>query len=845
MGGNELMMSLRLQLAEKVSGPLKNITQASQINAKALRANRDQLRALERQSGLIQRLKQQQEAFKRASNEMRTNQANLNALKLSGAATAAQIKAQTALVDKSTLAFTRQKDRLFELRSAATAAGIGKLSDDEKRLADSISRTTQQIQQQEGALKRLDQLREQRNRALAVTAGIGGAGLALRMAGNRGLNASRNLMASSFEFDAAMADLQGKFNLSSESAELQALREHLKSFYQEDLVDLTTGLQTMAQQGFSMQQAMAGIPTLIAAADAAGMSQADAAASFAGVMKGFNLSFDDFAQTSDMLVAASGAGNIALDQLNASLASIAPQARASGFSLQETAAMLGALNQAGINAEDSVTSLQAVMRGLQSPNTKALAAIGIRPGDAKNMQELLALVSQKTAGMGDLKQLEALSNIFGSKNAAMMQQLMTQMRGGGFDEVMNQINNSQGATTKLATQNTNHLQDATEDLQHSLGNIRQEVADLNKEWLRELAISVTAVIGSIRAWIKENPRLVATLSKFFMIGSAIMAVVGTLMVAFAAMAAPAIMFKFAIMGLSVKGFGLIGMLKGLFTLLRAHPFGLLIAAIAFAASAIYANWDAIVWFFKDTWDNIKTFFSSGIANIAATIINWSPIGLFHKAFAAVLSWFGIDLPGDFGAAAVGMITGFGEGVLGMAGWLWDTVTGVFSGVFDWFADMPARFMEMGGQVMSGLVDGIKGAAGAVKDAVVNTAESVVGWFKGILGIKSPSRVFMAAGLNISEGAAIGITNGLPRVKRATEALGNEALPRFRADTRAPIGSIAAAAARSAPVAYGGNSYEIHIHGAQHNEQQIARMVVSEIEKYERSKQARARSSYHD
>jgi hypothetical protein len=419
-----------------------------------------------------------------------------------------------------------------------------------------------------------------------------------------------------------------------------------------------------------------------------------------------------------------------------------------------------------------------------------------------------------------------------------------EMRGGGFDEVMGQINNSQGATTKLAEQNTNHLKDATDDLQNSLGNIRQEVADLNKEWLRELAISVTAVIGSIRTWIKENPRLVATLSKFFMVGSALLAVVGTLLMAFAAMAALVIMFKFAIIGLSVKGFGLMSMLKGLFTLVRAHPFGLLITAIAFAASAIFANWDAIVWFFKDTWDNIKTFFTSGIANIAATIINWSPLGLFHKAFAAVLSWFGIDLPGDFGAAAVGMITGFGEGVLNMGGWLLDTVAGVFNAVFDWFTDMPARFMEMGGQVMIGLVDGIKGAAGAVKDAVVNTAESVVGWFKGILGIKSPSRVFMAAGLNISEGAAIGITNGLPRVKRATEALGNEALPRFRADTRSPIGSAAAAAAR-APITYGGNSYEIHVHGADFGAQQIARMVVSEIEKYERSKQARARSSYHD
>lgn len=852
MAGNDLMMNLRLQLAEKVSGPLKEMAQASQINTKALRANRDQLRALERQSGLIQRLKQQQEAFRRASNEMRVNQANLDALKLSGSATAAQIKAQTALVDKSTLAFTRQKDRLFELRSAATAAGIGRLSDDERRLAGEITRTTQQIQQQEGALKRLDQLREQRNRALAVTAGIGAVGLGMRMAGNKGLNTSRNLIASGFAFDSEMANLQGKFNLASGSAELLELRDLIQSFDRKDSAQLAVAVQQFAQAGFTLKQSMAGVPTLIHAADAAHMSLSDTAVSFSGVMKGFNRSYDEFAAISDKIFGASQASGIAVDKFNDALASIGPTARATGFSLEHTAAFLGLLNRAGIDASDSASGLKTMLERLQKPNEQALRRIGIDPSKVNSMPELIGLIEQQTAGMSDLRQLEVYSEIFGKGQAVLAQQLFRQMRGGGMDEMLGTINNSGGATARLAEQNSNHLQNATDDLKASLGGLKQVFFDANESWLRPLVQQLTEVISGFRAWLKENPALAKALGIVFIAGSALLATVGTLMTALAGILVPIITLKYMFAMLGVKGLTLGsavlklgGAFKALGATIFATPIGWLVIALSGLAFAIYKNWDAIVWFFKDTWDNIKTFFSSGIGNITATILNWSPLGLFHKAFAAVLSWFGIDLPADFGAAAVGMITSFGEGLLSMGGWLLDTVAGLFNGVFDWFTDMPARFMEMGGLVIDGLVDGIKGAAGAVKDAVVNTANSVVGWFKGILRIESPSKVFMAAGLNISEGAAIGITNGLPRVKRATEALGNEARPRFTADTRSPIGSIAAAAAARAPVTYGGDQITINIIGTGLNAQEVAQAVDAKLRQRDQAKAASRRSSYYD
>ncbi|RZN55083.1 phage tail tape measure protein [Avibacterium paragallinarum] len=112
-----------------------------------------------------------------------------------------------------------------------------------------------------------------------------------------------------------------------------------------------------------------------------------------------------------------------------------------------------------------------------------------------------------------------------------------------------------------------------------------------------------------------------------------------------------------------QGLMLVG--KGILFIGRAlglSPIGMAIMAIAGAAFLIYKYWDPIKTFFADIWEKVKGFFSSGIGNITATILDWSPIGLFYKAFAAVLSWFGVELPSSFSEFGKGMINKLGEGI---------------------------------------------------------------------------------------------------------------------------------------------------------------------------------------
>ena len=129
------------------------------------------------------------------------------------------------------------------------------------------------------------------------------------------------------------------------------------------------------------------------------------------------------------------------------------------------------------------------------------------------------------------------------------------------------------------------------------------------------------------------------------------------------------------------------------------------------------------------WTNIKTFFNSGIGNITATILNWSPLGLFYKVFAGVLSWFGIDLPNNF--------------------------------------------TEFGKNIINGLVNGINQAWESAKQTVSELGDSVKNWFTEKLGIHSPSRVFMGYGENTVDGLVIGVAKSAMKAANAVSGMGEK------------------------------------------------------------------------
>ena len=311
-------------------------------------------------------------------------------------------------------------------------------------------------------------------------------------------------------------------------------------------------------------------------------------------------------------------------------------------------------------------------------------------------------------------------------------------------------------------------------LKNSLTEIAEKIGKAFLPVITSFVENITPVIYSITEWVETNPQLMEWV---LTIGGGVGAVVGgllTLHSAFSFVTAGLLPFlklgKFlggflgnflfsAINKLSL-GFGyLIGYIakgammfsKAIFMMSRAlltNPIGLLIAGIAVAAYLIYDNWGKIgpwfaeLWqtvsgafssawssitnFCSEAWTNISNFFTSGIGNITATILDWSPLGLFQQVFSTVLSWFGIDVP--------------------------------------------SKFSDFGKNMIDGLVNGIKNAWEGAKQIVSDLGEGIKGWFAEKLGIHSPSRVFKGYGVNVVEGLAIGMNKSIPMAEDASDNL---------------------------------------------------------------------------
>lgn len=206
-------------------------------------------------------------------------------------------------------------------------------------------------------------------------------------------------------------------------------------------------------------------------------------------------------------------------------------------------------------------------------------------------------------------------------------------------------------------------------------------------------------------------------------------------------------------------------------------------------------------FFNNIWTQIKTAFSGGIAGIGALIINWSPIGLFYSAFAAVLSWFGIDLPAKF--------TGFCA------------------------------------MILDGLKNGILSKVQAVKDALSSAVTGVIDKAKSILDIHSPSRVFAEIGDFTMQGMAVGLLNSSDLPIKALDQTHQKIVQTDIARPNIRSSQPVRAKSNSA-IQVAGDTVTIQMHVAPgQNIQQIQSMLENMLNKREREKMARVRSSFKD
>lgn len=122
----------------------------------------------------------------------------------------------------------------------------------------------------------------------------------------------------------------------------------------------------LAQAGFDTNQILSATPDVLNLATAGNLSLAESADIASNVLGGMQLQVSELTRVTDVMAETAAASNTDIQQLGQALSTAAPLAAASSVSIEDTAAAIGALSNAGIQGSRAGTGLLGVIRQLSN-----------------------------------------------------------------------------------------------------------------------------------------------------------------------------------------------------------------------------------------------------------------------------------------------------------------------------------------------------------------------------------------------------------------------------------------------------------------------------------------------
>jgi TP901 family phage tail tape measure protein len=286
----------------------------------------------------------------------------------------------------------------------------------------------------------------------------------------------------------------------NELIKLRNIAKDLGSTTEFSAAQAADGLSFLAMAGFNAAESMAAIPAVLDLATAASMDLAQAADIASNIMSGFGIAASEAASLTDVLAAASSRSNTSVAQLGAAMSTVAPISAALGISVQDTAAAIGIMSDAGIQGERAGTALRGVLASLSGPTTQAqeaLAKYGMTAADVNPETRALANI------MGDL-QTAGLSTadamtIFGREAASGA--LVLAGASGQVRDFGNELRNADGAAAEMAKTMRDNLGGDIKGLQSAIAGL---IIALGDAGLTDAIRSLVQMMTTAFRFISEN-----------------------------------------------------------------------------------------------------------------------------------------------------------------------------------------------------------------------------------------------------------------------------------------------------------------------------------------------------
>lgn len=385
----------------------------------------------------------------------------------------------------------------------------------------------------------------------------------------------------------------------------------------------------------------------------------------------FRIEGDAVVGAMDDLFRVSQATGVGMNELAAGVQANAPALQNLGFGFQDSIALLGSLDKAGLNSTQIMSSLS---RGLVN-----LAKDGEQPQDAfrRVTSEIQTFIDEGNTAAA----LDLAGQVFGTRGAS---QFVGALQSGVLN--MNDLMAATGATGDTILGVGAETMDFAERWQMTMNTAMTALEPLATALFTALSDGLNAAMPTLQAlgeWVGENTGAIGIIA----------GVIGvTLVAAFFAWAA-------SIWATTVA--------------LLANPITWIIIAIVALVAAVVAlamNWDSVVAWISEVWGGFITWITGVIDGF---VVWWN--GMW-EGFAAWIGQLWQGIVDGVSAAWSGFVSWLQGIVSGLVSW-WN---GIWTGVGDFFSGLWA-----------GIVAFVTNYINTVRNIITTVVGAIVSWWNGM------------------------------------------------------------------------------------------------------------------
>lgn len=408
------------------------------------------------------------------------------------------------------------------------------------------------------------------------------------------------------------------------SSELKQMSEAAKQLGADTSLsasEVAEAMTEMAAKGYNATQTIDAMPGVIAAAEASGEDLAMTADVVSNALNIWSMEASESSKVADILAMAANKSAAGIGDMQYALKYAGAPAKALGMSLEEVAAAVGIMTNAGLDGSSAGTALRAGLQSLAGgagPAKKAMKQIGFSAVDAsgnmKSMQEIIASLNESMAGMNGTEKAVTVKQLVGTEAMSAFLALM-EAGPAKVGELQKSLENSGGSAQVAADQMKAGIGGALEQAGGAIETFAINVGDALAPMVQKFAefiadADTTPIVNGLTA-IGDVATTIATafINNWNPIKETVIALTAAIVAYKSAMTALTIVSTINTLMKAYRAGTLLATAAqlGFNVALLANPIGLVITAIAALVGigvVLYRNWDKVKSSMSKVWYNM-------------------------------------------------------------------------------------------------------------------------------------------------------------------------------------------------------------------------------------------------